>query len=134
MGAGRTGTTSAGLTLDAGALIAVDRGDRRIIALLQEAQKRGVRIRVPAGAVGQSWRDGARQALLARFLRSKEVEIVPLDEHLARAAGELCGATGTRDVIDASVVLTARPWRDSILTSDPGDLRRLDPLAVIEPV
>ena len=134
MGARRAGATSAGLTLDAGALLALDRGDRRMVALLQEAQEKKVGIRVPAGAVGQAWRDGVRQALLARFLRAHEVEIVPLDEHLARAAGELCGVTGTRDVIDASVVLTARPWRDSILTSDPDDLRRLDPNAVIERV
>jgi hypothetical protein len=62
-------------------------------------------------------------------LRSEEVEIVPLDEQLARSCGELCGAASASDVIDASVVIVARERRDVIVTSDPGDLRRLDPVA-----
>jgi hypothetical protein len=64
-------------------------------------------------------------------LRSEEVEIVPLDEQLARSCGELCGAASASDVIDASVVILAREWQDPIVTSDPGDLRRLDPSAQI---
>ena len=134
MGATRSPKTSAGLTLDAGALIAIDRGDRRMIALLQQAVKARIGIRVPAGVVGQVWRRGARQATLARFLRSREVEVPALDEYVARAAGELCGLTGTADVIDASVVLTARNEHDSILTSDPDGLRKLDAALMIERV
>lgn len=45
----------------------------------------------------------------------------------ARAAGQLCGATRTHDVIDAAVVLCARARGHAVLTSDPDDLRRLDP-------
>ena len=129
---GRTRTrTSSGIVMDAGALIALDRGDKRMIALLQRALAQGRAFRVPAGVVGQVWRDGRVQATLARFLRSEEVEIVPLDEQLARACGELCGATDSPDVIDASVVILARERRDPIITSDPSDLRRLDPAAQI---
>ena len=62
------------------------------------------------------------------------MEIVPLDEHLARSSGELCGAANSTDVIDASVVILARERRDPIVTSDPNDLRRLDPGAQIIPV
>src|SRR6187399_1479806 len=109
MGTPGTRSNKPGLTLDAGALIAVDRGDGRMIALLAEAARRRLAIRVPAGVVGQAWRNGARQALLARLLRAREVDIQALDEPTARAAGELCGAAGATDVIDASVVLTARP-------------------------
>ena len=87
--------------------------------------------RVPAGVVGQAWRDGRVQASLSRFLRSDEVEIIPLDEQLARSCGELCGAANSPDVIDASVVILARERRDPIITSDPTDLRRLDPAAQI---
>jgi hypothetical protein len=120
------------VTLDTGALIALERGDGRMIALLRAvAAKRG-RFRVPAGVVGQAWRDGSRQAVLARFLRSSQVELRPLDGTLARACGELCAATGTADVIDASVIVSAREHRDPIITSDAEDLRRLDPTAVIE--
>lgn len=132
---GRTRTrTAAGIVLDAGALIALDRGDKRMIALLQRALVQGRAFRVPAGVVGQVWRDGRVQVTLARFLRSVEVAIIPLDEQLARSCGELCGATNSPDVIDASVVIIARERRDPIVTSDPNDLRRLDPAAQIVPV
>ena len=132
---GRTrARTAAGIVLDAGALIALDRGDKRMIALLDRALTQGRAFRVPAGVVGQAWRDGRVQVTLARFLRSEEVEIVPLDEQLARSCGELCGATNSADIIDASVVILARQRRDPIVTSDPNDLRRLDPSAQIIPV
>ena len=120
--------------MDAGALIALDRGDKRMIALLQRALAQGRAFRVPAGVVGQAWRDGRVQVTLARFLRSHEVEIIPLDEELARSCGELCGASNASDIIDASVVILARHRGDAIITSDPNDLRRLDPAAQIIPV
>ena len=125
---------AAGIVLDAGALIALDRGDKRMIALLQRALAQGRTLRVPAGVVGQAWRDGRIQVTLGRFLRSEEVEIVPLDEQLARSCGELCAATDSSDIIDASVVILARERRDPIVTSDPDDLRRLDPTAQMIPV
>jgi hypothetical protein len=124
----------AGVTLDAGALIALERGERKMVALLQEALSSGACLRIPAGVIGQAWRGGAKQAVLARLLRSDHVEIRVLDEYLARACGELCAATATADVIDASVVITAREHGDSIVTSDVDDLRRLDPAAKIERV
>ena len=134
MGRTHVAAARAGITLDAGALIALDRGDKRLIALLQRALAQRLELRVPSGVVGQAWRDGRVQVTLARFLRIEEVEIVPLDEQLARACGELCGATGTADIIDASVVILARERRDHIVTSDPRDLRRLDPTCPIIPV
>ena len=105
-----------------------------MIALLDRALVQRRKHRIPAGVVGQAWRDSATQVALARFLRTAEVEIVPLDEHLSRSCGELCGATGTSDVIDASVVILARERRDTIVTSDPDDLRQLDPKAPIVPI
>jgi len=122
---------AAGLVLDTGALFALERGDKRMIALLRRALDQGRAFRVPAGVVGQAWRNGRVQLTLARFLRSDEVEIVPLDQKLARACGELCAAASASDVIDASVVIVARERKDLIVTSDPGDIRRLDPAAQI---
>jgi ABC-type thiamine transport system ATPase subunit len=127
MGKARSRATSAGVTFDAGALIALDRADKRMIALLDQILRRGQRIRVPAGVVAQAWRDGKRQATLARFLRGREVEIVALDEPFSRACGELCASAGSADVIDASVVITARKHGDLVVTSDPDDLRKLAP-------
>jgi len=131
MGRTHAAAARAGITLDAGALIALDRGDKRLIALLGRALAQRLEIRAPSGVVGQAWRDGRVQVTLARFLRVYEVEIIPLDEQLARACGELCGATGTADIIDASVVILARERRDHVVTSDPHDLRRLDPTCPI---
>ena len=119
----------AGLTLDAGALIAFERNDRRVVALLARALDHQWALVVPAGVVGQVWRDGRRQARLARLLATHEVQIEVLDDRRAREAGQLCGARGTTDVIDASVALGARERGHRIVTSDPKDLKRLDPRA-----
>jgi hypothetical protein len=116
-----------GVTLDAGALIAFERNDRRVVGLLAQALERELPIAVPAGVVAQVWRDGARQARLARLLAAREVEVEPLDDARARAAGQLCGVTGTRDVVDASVVLCARARGHVVLSSDAEELRRLLP-------
>jgi hypothetical protein len=115
-----------GLTLDTSALIAFERNDRRVVAMIGRALSLGIRLAVPAGVVGQAWRDGRRQARLARLLGSDLIEVEVLDDKRARAAGQLCGATQTDDVIDASVVLCARARGHGVLTSDIDDLRRLD--------
>lgn len=122
-----------GATLDAGALIAFERGDRFMVTLVARARERGDVLAIPAGVVGQVWRDGRRQARLARLLGSTVVEIEPLDDARARAAGQLCGVARSRDVIDASVVLCARARMHNVVTSDVNDLSRLDPkLGLIE--
>jgi hypothetical protein len=115
-----------GLTLGTGALIAFERNDRRVVAIIDRALKLGVRLTVPAGVVGQAWRDGRRQARLARLLGSDLIEVEALDDRGARAAGQLCGLKHTHDVIDASVVVCARSKGHGVLTSDADDLRRLD--------
>jgi predicted nucleic acid-binding protein len=121
-----------GLTLDAGALIALERGDRAMALLVRRARETGARLAVPAGALGQAWRDGSRQVVLARLVSSLDaIELVPLDGRAAREAGQLCGVTRTRDVIDASVVLCARARGHAIATSDAADLRRLDPRVML---
>lgn len=102
-----------------------------MIALLQEVIAQRAVLRVPAGALGQAWRDGSKQAVLARLLRSTNVHVVALDGSHARACGELCAATKTADVVDASVVLTAREHGDPIVTSDLADLLKLDPSATL---
>ena len=115
-----------GATLDTGALIAIDRGDRRLQALLDEASAAGAGIAVPAGVVAQAWRGSLRQARLARFLALSTVTTVPLDEAEARATGALCGRTGTSDVVDASDVICARARGHAVVTGDPDDLAALD--------
>jgi hypothetical protein len=115
-----------GLTLDTGALIAIEKDDRRVLLGIEFELKRGHLIAIPAGALAQAWRDGRRQVRLVRFLASEGILIEPLDADRARGAGQLCGVTGTFDIVDASVVLCARARRHAVMTSDAGDLRRLD--------
>ena len=120
------------VVLDAGALIAFERGDARMRALVREALEAGVRLVVPAGVLGQVWRGSARQAPLRAFLKGPTTVVCGLDQVLAEAAGVLCGRAGTSDVIDASVVLVARRERAVVVTSDVEDLRRLDPRLPLE--
>ena len=115
------------LILDAGALIAVERDDRDTAALIEVARQEHRSVVVPAGVVGQVWRGGGRQGRLARLLNAREVVVEPLTDAGARAAGVLCGAAGTADVIDASVVLAARRHHATVISSDRGDLELLDP-------
>lgn len=116
-----------GATLDSGALIAFERGERKVAAIVAGALDHNDRLAVPAGVVGQVWRNGRRQSVLARLLSSEIVELVALDGMQARAAGQLCGVSDTADVIDASVVVCARARSHRIVTGDPHDLRALDP-------
>lgn len=115
------------VVLDAGALIALERGDRRMTRLLERLRDGGERLIVPAGVLAQVWRDGSRQARLAALVGDYRTEVEPLDRESAKAVGVLCARTGSRDVIDASVVVAARIAAPSaIVTSDADDLRRLD--------
>jgi hypothetical protein len=122
-----------GITLDAGALIALERGDERAIALLDRVTSiPEAVVHVPAGALAQTFRDGPRQALLMRLLKKRQTHIVALDGQTACVAGMLLGLRGASDVIDASVVVCARRYRQPVLTTDPKDLRRLDSKLMLE--
>ena len=108
------------LILDAGALVAVDRDDRAMIARLRVAEQHGLELRSNAMVVAQVWRDRhGRQANVARLLRAVDVRAV--SQRDGRDAGVLQAAAGTSDAIDATVVLLAAPG-DRIVTSDPGDI------------
>ena len=111
------------LVLDAGALIAIDRGDPRVWSEVARAFRTSTPVRTNAMAIAQVWRDGkGRQAGLARILRGVDVEPITREDGLR--AGELLGQTRMKDAIDASVALLAQPG-DRVLTSDAGDLRVL---------
>lgn len=120
------------LVLDAGALIAFERADPRMRALVREAIRARARLVVPAGVVGQVVRDRARQVPLCSLLNAAITVVPPLDRTLAEASGVLCGRVGTTDVVDASVVLVARREQAPVLTSDVDDLRALDPNLKLE--
>lgn len=110
------------MTLDAGALIAAERGDRRFWVLWERAERRDADVTVPANVIAQVYR-GAQSAVVARLLKACVVE--PVDERLAKRAGELCGKARVDDVVDACVVVGAASRGDYIVTSDKADIERL---------
>lgn len=108
------------IVLDAGALVAIERGDRDLVAIVKRERLEGRAPLTHGGVIGQVWRGGrGRQASLARLLPC--VEVRSIDEDLGRRIGVLLGHAGSTDVIDAGVVLLAGDG-DEIFTSDAADL------------
>jgi len=116
-----------GITLDAGGLIALDRNHRRVVVLLARTSETGSRVTVPATALAQAIRRPERQVRLARLIRQPTTDVIELDRVDATNVGRLLAASGTADVVDAHVVICARRTRQRVVTTDPGDLNRLDP-------
>jgi hypothetical protein len=112
----------AALILDTGALIAIDRGDRRVGAILHEAARLRVDAVTTCVCVAEAWRHPTRQARLARALAG--VIEHPLDPDAARACGHLLARARTREIADAAVALLAHD-DDLVLTSDAGDIKHL---------
>ncbi len=107
---------------DAGALIAIDRNDPQMARALKLAARQGLEITTVAPVVGQAWRDGTRQARLARTLKLVRVRPVGLAE--SQDAGELLARSGTSDIVDACVAMVVTPG-DQLFTSDVGDIKTL---------
>ena len=116
-----------GVAFDAGGLIALDRNDRRGLALVARAAERGMRITIPATALAQAMRNPARQARLSRLIRQAGTDLIALDGPDATAVGLLLARTVTTDVVDAHVVVCARRAGQVVVTGDAADLIRIAP-------
>ena len=117
------------LVLDAGAFVAVERGDREVVALVKRERLAGRSPITSGGVVAQVWRGGhGRQAPVVRLLAG--VEVAPIDDSLGRRAGILLARADRSDAIDATVICLAADG-DDILTSAPDDLRTLAEVAGI---
>jgi hypothetical protein len=107
---------------DAGVLVAADRNDRDVWADHRVRLEVGLVPVTTAPVVAQVSRS-PRQAQLRRFLRGCSITPFLADE--AHSVGALLGSSGTSDVVDAHVVLTAASGSATVLTSDPDDRSRL---------
>ena len=120
-----------GLTLDTGALIAIEAGSPRMAVLIEQAIAARAELAVPAGVVAQAWRGGVRQLRIAKLLQLQVTSIVALDAKLALRVGARCASTGSTDVVDVSVALCASDRGHPVVTSDPGDIAAIDPALVL---
>lgn len=107
---------------DAGVLIAADRDDRVVWADHRARLEAGLVPLTTAPVVAQVSRS-PRQAQLRRFLRG--CDVVGFEPDQAHTVGALMAKTGTTDVIDAHVAVTAAQTGATVITSDPDDLRAL---------
>ncbi len=113
-----------GVAYDAGALIAGERNDRRMWALHTGFLAEEVVPTIPAPVIAEAWRDGRRQANLARMLGGCSVE--PMSEEQACRVGELAGRADLDDVVDVTVVECAIRRRCSaIVTSNAAHIRQV---------
>ncbi|MFT4034329.1 MAG: hypothetical protein QM679_01995 [Patulibacter sp.] len=115
--------------LDAGALIAIDRRDRRMFGFVAAQMVAGSTFSTHGGVVAQAWRGGGRQVMLRRALGA--IEVVALSRGLGQQAGALLAASGTSDVVDAALVCMARDG-ETIITSDPHDVAYLIDMAGVD--
>lgn len=121
-----TSGTVTGLTLDTGALLALDHPGKAIAmqARLDEALWRGHRLRSR-----RHHRTGVAQfpsGPAGRLLKSRDIDIAVLTPNVARSVGLLCARSGHDDVIDVHVALCARERGHAVATSDPDDMLRID--------
>ena len=117
--------------LDAGALIAQERRDVRVVVLFEIAADHQIEMVLPSVVLAQVWRDGRRQAQLARALSNPGVTEAPLHHEDARHVGELLRESATADVADAHVAVLAGRLGAAVITSDSGDIAKLDPTLAI---
>ena len=110
------------LVLDAGGLIAVDRLDRKVGAILRVAQQEKMSVRTSAAVVAQVWRSGSLQANLARVLAG--IEAAALDSVTGRLVGEVLALSSTADVVHGHLGIIVRSG-DAVLTSDPKDIKKI---------
>lgn len=109
------------VTLDTGALIALERRHQRIWKVMHRAQALGIVPIVPADVVAEWWR--GRTDIREHILGSVAIE--PLSENLARLAGEALAVVRGATSVDAIVMASAAQRGDAVYTSDIGDLERL---------
>lgn len=116
------------IILDSGALIGLEKRNAKAVAALEYAQRNTYDIVVPATVLAQCWRNSPRQHAVSRLLKTRAVRVVELTEAHAYAVGSLLAAAGSADVVDAHVIVLARALRATlVVTSDPDDLKALDP-------
>jgi hypothetical protein len=122
---------SRGCTLDCGALVALERRERRALALIEAARREQQRVTVPAAVLAEWWRDTPRQRYVQTLF-----SVEATTEEIAKRAGVALGRLrredepGTRprrhvSAVDAIAMASAAGRGEIVYTSDARDLGRL---------
>lgn len=111
------------MILDAGVLIAVDRGSESAREFLTTSQRLDEPLHTTAAVAAQVWRDGSRQARLARALQAMTVH--PFLAEDVSPVGDALRTSGTSDVVDAHLFVVAQRLAHSIVTADVSDFMAL---------
>ncbi len=111
------------MIFDAGVFIALEKPSTRriVLALVEKHLDEGLLPTTTTTALAQAWRDPAKQVALTRLARS--VEVFPFGD--PQVVGVKCGRSGTSDVVDASLAILAEQLRQTIVTTDPDDMKKL---------
>jgi hypothetical protein len=112
------------LTLDTGALIALERRKGAMTERIRAAVVAEDRITVPSPVVTEWWRGGRRQQQFQHLFRPKGLVVEPTSLEVAMLAGEAIARTGAT-AIDAIVMAGAAQRGDVVFTSDLDDLDAL---------
>ena len=109
------------ITLDTGALIALERRRQRMTDVIARARAREDTIIVPQVVLTEWWRGRSdwRLKILAMVI------VEPLTDARAKLAGEPLAHVPGSSAIDALVMASAASRGDAVFTSDPDDLERL---------
>ncbi|MBX3225993.1 MAG: hypothetical protein KIT84_29540 [Labilithrix sp.] len=110
------------ITLDTGALIALERRKERILRVLRGAAQTATQVVVPSVALAEWWR-ARPSARMRAYLDAMTIQSV--DAALASVAGEAVAAVPTATLIDAIVMASAARGGGVVYTSDPDDLMAL---------
>lgn len=124
------------LVFDAGALIALERGSQRMLAILDQVSKGRDQVILPRTVIAQVWRGTPRQANIARLVNlalraDSPVIIDELTEDRAKEIGIAIGETSHPDIVDVHVAMAASERGHGVLTSDDDDIAKVDSDLVI---
>lgn len=122
-----------GFVLDTGALIALAKPAKaRVLSLLIDRIGAEGRLVLSAGSIAEAWRASPRQTPLVFLLRRQHLVVEEITVPVAKAIGAFLGTVANGDdIVDAHVVMLARRHAMPVITTDPDDLRALDPKAAV---
>lgn len=123
----------AGIVLDAGAFIALERRDPVMVHLARRLAEKATPLVTSAGVVAEVWRGGADVQVPVAFLL-RRTRVADLTDAIAKTLGRMLGATGTSDPVDAHIVLLAREYGWPVISSDADDLRAIDPTLEVQAI